>query len=1189
MERTTESSQLHSQYPKADVLLVTVTEVETRAVLAVAERTTSRRCEPLYIRHKTYYDLGTIGGARVFLVRSEMGPGGPGGSQATVQAGIDALSPSSVVMVGIAFGVNPEKQRIGDILISHQLQEYELQRVSTDPEGELSIIPRGERVGASTRLLDRFRDGALFWKEARTHFGLILSGQKIVDNVQFRNGLVRHWPEAIGGEMEGAGVYAAVQNWKRDWILIKAICDWADGRKGENKEQQQEEAARNAASFTIHVIQRGGLSENAPVQQADLTSSTETNRSSQQNHGTKSQQYQRSTDRRHIVIAYSQGDSNLALELGVRIESDFGADKVQVDFFDLDSDNELVTVISPSARLDNWFVLVASKHSAQSRWITYEARLTTFLEIEYARYYVFTVNLDNSPFPRELDLELRSRRHLEAGISAEQTIERTVSILREGKLKHLYPVEFFVNRGSELDELELAATRGRVIYVVGVPGIGKASLIRTAARTRFQRDILQVDIKIGHDLELLSREVISLADHPQPSEMLSDNELMQMAVRLLNDCTADRAMLFINHAENAMDTEGNLRPYLSAFLSQCIESGISFPIFLASSRRTEILPDDSPQTVTIKIDRLIDDFMTLIVKHWYSPRSQPLSEEDLAELIEQLYGYPLAARMIAGYLSFESPKRLAGPRFMSKFQLRIAEFVLARFAPILSPLDVNLLQALAIFGTGTTTAFLMGVKQIRERGLDEVQGSISRLSDLMLIGYNIDTIKLPPMVAAYFVDQSRKHETYDGFARDLANIAWKECEAVLRRINEIPEHQRMPANRQYVNLSTRLLRIAEPAHRLLLVTRQNEKAKQIPYRLRGHMREMVLVMYRQMRDYRACIDFATEWLKIEREDSEIRLYQARAYRQLHEYQKATRLLRELQHDQSPAIRSRVFRERGRIAYMQGNLPEAIGHYRDGLLKRRDGTLYYSLISIDLARALMAEADTEVYTDKEKQRRYAEAASRLEEAREFTPRFDEEHLDLYIAARFNADMMTAEEATELIAATLEIQGEDRALCFRAADILSRNQSRLQDAMHYARKAEELGDRRAPLTIAKIQLAQNQYDEARRTLLHVEPQSPVERVVLDVLRARTCHNDPNEARAILKQHSHLRNSFVACAQVETEINAAKQALGMRDYAEASRCLQYADHLVDDFSSQYDRRLFEGLREQISRLQDQLPKMP
>jgi nucleoside phosphorylase len=84
--------------------------------------------------------------------------------------------------------------------------------------------------------------------------GLVLSGDKLVDNQDFRDRLLEMEPDAIGGEMEGAGVYVASQSAKIEWLLIKAVCDWADGNKATNKNELQTQAAKAAADFTVQVL-----------------------------------------------------------------------------------------------------------------------------------------------------------------------------------------------------------------------------------------------------------------------------------------------------------------------------------------------------------------------------------------------------------------------------------------------------------------------------------------------------------------------------------------------------------------------------------------------------------------------------------------------------------------------------------------------------------------------------------------------------------------------------------------------------------------------------------------------------------------------------------------------------------------------------------------------------------------------
>ena len=76
-----------------------------------------------------------------------------------------------------------------------------------------------------------------------------------MDNLDFREQLRGFEPEAIGGEMEGAGLYVACQDQKVDWILVKAICDWADGHKAQDKDDHQQTAAANAAAFVLYALQ----------------------------------------------------------------------------------------------------------------------------------------------------------------------------------------------------------------------------------------------------------------------------------------------------------------------------------------------------------------------------------------------------------------------------------------------------------------------------------------------------------------------------------------------------------------------------------------------------------------------------------------------------------------------------------------------------------------------------------------------------------------------------------------------------------------------------------------------------------------------------------------------------------------------------------------------------------------------
>jgi len=238
---------------EADVLIVTVTKVESRALIQSFEQTTGHKAMPQSIGDRIYFNLGIVNDARVFLTQSEMGSGGLDASLLTVRKGIEALLPTAVIMVGIAFGVNEQKQAIGDILVTEQLRLYDLQRVGSQ-DGQYEIILRSDKPHASGWLINHFKSADLLWEGAKVRFGVVLTGEKLVDNIDFRDQLRSFEPEAIGGEMEGAGLYVACQDKKVDWILIKAICDWADGNKAQDKDLRQQTAAQNAAEFVLYAL-----------------------------------------------------------------------------------------------------------------------------------------------------------------------------------------------------------------------------------------------------------------------------------------------------------------------------------------------------------------------------------------------------------------------------------------------------------------------------------------------------------------------------------------------------------------------------------------------------------------------------------------------------------------------------------------------------------------------------------------------------------------------------------------------------------------------------------------------------------------------------------------------------------------------------------------------------------------------
>lgn len=244
----------------ADLLLIVATDVEERETLLEFGYPPGQSPRRHPRGQQIYLELGTFRGQSVFLVRSEMGAGGAGGSQFTADDAIGDLTPAWVVMLGIAFGVDPAEQSIGDVLVADEVILYDHQRVGTR-DGEPEVEYRDAPGRPDAALVKRLRDGARDFAGAQILIGKLLSGSDLVDNEEHRDELVRHAAreKAIGGEMELAGLFAASERRRGRWAAAKAICDFADGRKGVDKAARQALAARNAARFVRHVIDQGLL------------------------------------------------------------------------------------------------------------------------------------------------------------------------------------------------------------------------------------------------------------------------------------------------------------------------------------------------------------------------------------------------------------------------------------------------------------------------------------------------------------------------------------------------------------------------------------------------------------------------------------------------------------------------------------------------------------------------------------------------------------------------------------------------------------------------------------------------------------------------------------------------------------------------------------------------------------------
>lgn len=247
----------------ADIVILTVNDHEQTAVIEAFCGTNT----PTLIQGKSgqsYFDFGTINSQRVVCAPSLMASHGAGATFETALDALKDLNPSVLLAVGIAWGSDKKKQAIGEVLLSQQLQKADHKKI-----GDGTILLRGSRPEATAILIKHFKNVATMLPERpKVHHGILLSLETLFDDKQARDALLALCPEAVGGEMEGLGLYHAIRRYedecsrentlrfRRNWLVVKAICDWGYSKQSADKERNQAVAAKQAARLTFEVIKK---------------------------------------------------------------------------------------------------------------------------------------------------------------------------------------------------------------------------------------------------------------------------------------------------------------------------------------------------------------------------------------------------------------------------------------------------------------------------------------------------------------------------------------------------------------------------------------------------------------------------------------------------------------------------------------------------------------------------------------------------------------------------------------------------------------------------------------------------------------------------------------------------------------------------------------------------------------------
>ena len=171
-----------------------------------------------------------------------------------------------VANLGIAAGVDTQKQTLGDIVVADTIRYYETGKRKA---AYFDVSPQYSDLRSS--FLDRIQTAnvgdwplgtSIGGYPRRVFFGTVASGEKVIADSDFVHSLLLQDRKTIGIEMESYGIAAAVYGRNEKLLLIRGICDFADEQKNDSARLS---AMEGAVLFFNEAMNRGLFGSPAPA------------------------------------------------------------------------------------------------------------------------------------------------------------------------------------------------------------------------------------------------------------------------------------------------------------------------------------------------------------------------------------------------------------------------------------------------------------------------------------------------------------------------------------------------------------------------------------------------------------------------------------------------------------------------------------------------------------------------------------------------------------------------------------------------------------------------------------------------------------------------------------------------------------------------------------------------------------
>ncbi|OEF22621.1 5'-methylthioadenosine/S-adenosylhomocysteine nucleosidase [Vibrio rumoiensis] len=205
-------------------------------------------CESTTKGNCTFY-TGTINGVKIILLQS--GIGKVSASIGTTLL-IECFDPDVIINTGSAGGFD-SSLNLGDIVISTEVRHHDADVTAFGYEiGQMAGQPAS--FAADPTLIDIVEKTAANMADTHSVRGLICTGDAFVCTPEKQAFIREHFPNVIAVEMEASAIAQTCHQFRKPFVVVRAISDVADKESPMSFEEFLPLAAKRSSEMVINML-----------------------------------------------------------------------------------------------------------------------------------------------------------------------------------------------------------------------------------------------------------------------------------------------------------------------------------------------------------------------------------------------------------------------------------------------------------------------------------------------------------------------------------------------------------------------------------------------------------------------------------------------------------------------------------------------------------------------------------------------------------------------------------------------------------------------------------------------------------------------------------------------------------------------------------------------------------------------